>query len=259
MRLLPIRILCFMLVGVPFGSCSQHPQDMLDRAEAAYVAGDFNQALTLYDRYLEIHPTHPACADAAYWRARTLLAMDQFVPAQRGFQEARDRAGSLDLKEQAQLGYADSLYYVGEMEHALGEYEKLVDSVSPTRAPYVHFQIGLIWRSRGNESKAHAFFDNLIREYPESYEAAQASKLGAAPKHPLYYVQVGVFQVKANLNRIAVKIKDLGYPYRVDEMPGSPRHAYKLKVGGFGNVKDARKALFAIQQVSDVKGCVVRE
>jgi len=185
--------------------------------------------------------------------------MDHFNEARKSFQKAQELTGDVSLKEDALLGYADCLYYVGEMESALQEYEKLYQNKNTSHASYLLYQLGTIWKSRGNEMKARTFFHTLAKEYPDSYEAAEVLRLDAFKSKGLFYIQVGVFQVKKNVDRLIVKLTEVGYPHRIDDVNQPNGRAYRLRVGPFNREDDARKALFEIQRIADVKGNVVKE
>lgn len=234
---------------------------ILEKAEAAYVAQDFEGAIRFYDDFLSRFSSDSKVSEAYYWKARAMLALNRFNEARDSFVKARDLSNNLSLKGEAQLGYADSLYYVGENEGALYEYEKLYQKPgSASHVSYLLYQMGMIWKARGNENKAKSFFQNIIYKYPESYEASLVKNMGTiAPEKDFYYVQIGVFQFMKNVEKLIPKIQDLGYPYQIDEIEKASKKTYRLKVGGFSKEEDARKALFAIQRVTQVKGHIIKE
>jgi tetratricopeptide (TPR) repeat protein len=240
--------------------CAEEGADqLLERAEGAYVAGDFKNALRFYDEFLNQYASHEKMIDALYWRARTLLIMDQFQEARQTFHQVVEKTENLSLKEEAQLGYADSLYYVGELEAALFEYEAILNTQGSAHIAYLLFQIGSIWKSRGDFEKTDTFFKKLIQDYPDSYEAHQVLKANSLHAEGLYYIQVGVFHVHANIERLIPKIESLQYPYRVEEIKTAAGKAYKVKVGGFREGAEARKAVGEIEKMAQVRGRVVKE
>lgn len=232
---------------------------LLEKAERAYVAEDFKSALDFYDEFLSQHTSHEKVPDAHYWRARTLLTMDRFQEAQQAFYQAMEESRDLSLKEESRLGYADSLYYVGELEAALSEYEAILDQQGARHTPYLLYQIGSIWKGRGNLEKADVFFKELIQNYPDSYEAHQVLKASSLRSEGLYYIQVGVFHVHSNIERLIPKIESLQYPCQVEEIRTASGKAYKVRVGGFHQDAEARKAVAEIEKVAQVRGRVVKE
>jgi tetratricopeptide (TPR) repeat protein len=231
----------------------------LEEAEGAYVSGNFTSALKLYDEFLSRHASHAKVAEVFYWKGRTLLAMDRFQEAQDAFRSAVKEAPDLSFKEEAQLGYADSLYYVGELEGALSEYEELLNNRSSVHRPYLLSQIGFIWKDRGNAEKSDTFLKELIQHYPDSYETQQALKVKPFHSRGVYFIQVGVFHIHSNVEKLIPKIESLAYPCQVEEIKTASGRAYKVKVGGFSESTQARKAVIEIEKVAQVRGRVVKE
>lgn len=239
---------------------SQESADqLLEKAESAYVSGDFNRALVFYDTFLSRYASHDKADDVLYWRARILLIMDRFQEAQQTFHQAMDQARSSSVKEESQLGYADSLYYVGELEAALSEYGSLLNGRDSIHAPYLLYQIGTIWKGRGDLEKADSFFEELVQNYPDSYEAHQVVETSSLRSGGLYSIQVGVFHVYANIEKLIPKIESLQYRCQVEEIRTASGKAYRVKVQGFRQDEEARKAIAEIEKLTHLRGRVVRE
>lgn len=232
---------------------------VLEEADRAYLSGDFSGALARYDDYLTRYPGADTAWETHYWKGRTLLALSRFVEAEKEFLLARDCVKDLVLRDEAWVGYADALYYVGEWEGALTQYSDLLDSSRAVERPYLLYQIGRIWKARGNTTKSDSFFQTLLKEAPHSYEASLLVSSGERAPEGLFYIQVGLFQVRKNLDRLLIRLKDLGYPCRVDEIVHRSKKVFRLRVGGFRNEKEARKVQFELERSAAMKGHVVRE
>lgn len=269
LKITAFTFLLSLVLMSTYSFAGEPAQKILEAAEQAYVGQDFSKALESYDKFLKTYPHYPDVPLALYWKGRALLAMDRFVEAQEAFLKAGQQTQDLFLQEKARLGYADSLFYVGELEGAFLEYEKLLEVTLPADESYLLCQMGSIWKSRGNREKAWSFFQNIQKNYPESYEASlvknevppmgQESQLKTDQKIGSYFIQVGVFKEKVHIERLLQKLKDLGYPYEVEGIEGVPQKSYKIKVGPFKSKMEGRKNLFELQQKSSIKGHLIQE
>ena len=254
-----VSLLVWILTGPLKNILATGQISALEEADQAYVSGDFQGALSRYDQYLSSVTDGEVFWEAHYWKGRALLALDQIGLAEKEFLFARRHSSDLVLRDEAQMGYADCLFYVGEPESALSQYIELLDSGIVLERSYLLFQIGMIWKARGNGLKADSYFQTILREMPHSYEAGTLIHLGQGRAGGLYYIQIGLFQVKKNLDRLLVKLRDLGYSCQVDEIFHQSKKVFRLRVGGFQQESEARKVQFEIERAAAIKGHVVKE
>ncbi|MBI1884600.1 MAG: tetratricopeptide repeat protein [Chlamydiae bacterium] len=232
----------------------------LEKAEAAYLSGDFLEAVRLYNVFLEQFPSASSGWEVSYWKGCALMTLEKYNEARVVFEAVKEKSSDLALQEEAALGIADSLCYVGEKESALSQYEDLWASGHSANGSYLLYQIGMIWKEKGDTEKARRYFQQILSRFPESYEAlkVKGERLSLS-KTRGYFIQMGIFHVKVNAERLVTKIKNLRYPYQLEEIHFQGAKAYRLKVGAFSKRVEARKALFQIEQVTHVKGHVVEE
>ncbi len=248
-------IIFFTVFSIVKNSFAQELIDQtLEIAEKAYLLQDFSKALQYYDKRLKNNLTEDKRAWILYWKGRSFLALEKFSEAQASFAQVEKHTQDIVLRNEARLGIADSLFYVGELEAAFTEYEKLLDQGACASKPTILYQLATLWKTRGNQEKSRFFFQKIAKDFPDSYEADLVRKSPSS-----YFIQVGVFREPKNIQRLLQKLKNLRYPYQIDEVKKSSQKSSRIKVGPFEKEMQARKALFELDTKSNIKGHLTKE
>lgn len=118
------------------------------QAQRAYMSGDYDAALKLYDEYLDRFPTAEHASDAQFWKAQCYLKLGE---------ENKD---------------AD-LY-----ENAVSEFQTLRSNYPSSRKiPFAMHNQAVVYGRLGQTTRAIGLFEELIRQYPLSAEAESAKSM----------------------------------------------------------------------------------
>jgi TolA-binding protein len=118
------------------------------QAQRAYMGGDYDAALKLYQEYLNRYPTAEHASDAQFWKAQCYLKLGE---------ASKDAA----------------LY-----ENAISEFQTLRSGYPSSRKiPYAMHNQAVVYGRLGQTQKAIELFEELIRQYPLSAEAESAKSM----------------------------------------------------------------------------------
>lgn len=86
-------------------------------------------------------------------------------------------SGSSEDKEKARFLLAESLFKLGKIREAALKYSEFIEShPSPKLIPTVKMRLGDCFRHLGDKSTAQIYYEELIKEFPESEEASKAKE-----------------------------------------------------------------------------------
>lgn len=85
--------------------------------------------------------------------------------------------GSSADKEKARFLTAEALFKLGKMREAVLKYSEFVEShPSPKLVPIVKMRLGDCFRHLGDKTTAQIYYEELIKEFPDSDEAGKAKE-----------------------------------------------------------------------------------
>jgi len=87
------------------------------------------------------------------------------------------KSGSADEKEQARFLLAESYYKTGKLREAALKYNDFLDGKpSKKNLPLAKMRMGDCFKQLGDAATAKVYYEELIRDFPDSDEAARAKK-----------------------------------------------------------------------------------
>ena len=154
------------------------------------------------------------------------------------------------------LGNADCLFASGKFTSAIDEYKKLIGEFENSDIiSTALIQISNCYAAMGNKDKAILYY-NLYREKsPYGIGVEEHTKNLAKPQEPKkgdsgkaermvsarYTIQLGVFGVKENADRVYSKFKVEGYKMRMFDKTINQKRYYIVQLGDFVSYDEAQK------------------
>ena len=147
--------------------------------ESAFQAGSYGQAEGLMSRFLESFRDHRQADAARYVLAWTHFKRRDYSAAALGFERFlsayRRSAESVPYYADAHLRLADSYYALRRYDEAIAVYARMESVAQAGQGlDYALFQSAQAHAGAGRTSDAHAFFDQLLSNFPQSALRAEA-------------------------------------------------------------------------------------
>ncbi|HMF36194.1 MAG TPA: tetratricopeptide repeat protein, partial [Isosphaeraceae bacterium] len=109
--------------GIPPGASAAA---LVARGESAYLAGQFTEALSMFESAIERAPGQPI---PRYDSAATLFKLQRYEEARQRYQEARDRAGTA-LRTKIDYALGNTVLVLGDVAGAVEHYDNCLASTA---------------------------------------------------------------------------------------------------------------------------------
>ena len=179
-----------------------------------FLLNDYEAALLDYQKLLARFPTSAYADKAQYQLGKTLFTLNRISKAKAAFQFLiREYQGSTEIPK-AILGLADCLHQENKHKEALKEmlaFDQLYPKSDLKGIAYLN--IAESYRMLGDDNLADTYYQKVITQYPNSFEAevAQRRILAAKNKTTYFSVQLGAFSVKENAVRLHKRLTTKGF------------------------------------------------
>jgi len=122
------------VVAPPTGAPAGDHKAAYLAAQRAWVDEDFPRALQLFTQYLDQHEGRDAddTANARFWRARSLLKLDRYDDAIRGFEQVRTQHPNSDKTPSAMHNEAVAYARLGQHERAEQLLQEVINNYPAT-------------------------------------------------------------------------------------------------------------------------------
>jgi tetratricopeptide (TPR) repeat protein len=176
---------------------------LLDRAENAYLSGDFATAAESYQRFATSYSSSGYAAAAWYWCGRSSLAGGDRLGARRAFENAggnRGEIGGIARLQLARIEMMDSRY-----SQAATLYEEglsMLSSIVPRQVvlSVEYYRAGVAHIRAGNWTAGRKWMTQCHLRFPQSREANKAREVLSISENR-FFVQLGAFRDRANAIR----------------------------------------------------------
>ena len=226
------------------GTVAASVEEEFDRGQRHYARGEYRQAADAFVRVAaRVAPGRKS--EARYWAGLSWLGAGDAVQARSAFEDVI-AAGS-DRRALAELGLAQSWELAGRGDRAYATLSDLVGSGDLGEA--VGTALGrfvTLARARGDDEAARRARERLLRDAPESMEAAAEHLESAAPAprpgEGEMVVQIGAFSDVARARVLADAARGAGFDHvRVVERIEVGNTPWRVWVGSFRHVPDAKR------------------
>jgi tetratricopeptide (TPR) repeat protein len=253
--------------------------------------GDFLAAEPLLVKVVTAHPSGQSYADALYRLGMIRLKAEKYPDALVQFGKSRDAQTDSFRKTLAAAGIMECHVAQKDWTQALDTAREVLEGQDDAGAltPRVLEVIARAWSELGNENNAAKFTQRLLNDFPRSYQAyilreegnriagESAYSLGRSPsgapglpridgrktaaadtsvKREIaspkgFSVQAGAFVDRFNALKVYNRLKESGFPARIDMKTVGEKHFYLVRVGVF---ETREKADETALQVADITG-----
>lgn len=135
--------------------------DQLSFADSLAAEGDHYRAITEYKRFIHYQPADPRAAYAQLQIARSLIAGERWLKADRALEKIwSDYPGSSHAEQARQL-FAEVAYQRGDYAEAKDRFELLAKSAAEEKKAEILYRLGLSQLQSNQPEKARQHFNQL--------------------------------------------------------------------------------------------------
>ncbi|MHB9029171.1 MAG: SPOR domain-containing protein [Candidatus Latescibacterota bacterium] len=266
------------------------------RAEMHIEEGDYLAAEPLLVKVVTAHPSGQSYADALYRLGMIRLKADRFEDALVQFRKSRDAQSESFKKTLAAAGIMECYVSQNDWNQALDSAREVLEGPDDTGAltPRVLEVIARAWSELGNDDNAAKFTQRLLNDFPRSYQAyvlreegnriagESAYSLGRAPsgspappqvgernaagsdtsgtrRNSLqkgFSIQAGAYVDRFNALKVFNRLRDSGFPTRVDMKTVGEKHFYLVRIGVYENREEADETAIKVAGITGVRATV---
>ena len=219
-----------------------------------YLLGNYESAAEDFSTLLRIFPTSPWADQAQYHLGKTWLALSQTAKAKTAFTQIITEYQGSQLIAPAILGLVDCLKLDNMHTEAikeLQEFEKNYPRSDLLNLAY--FKTAESYRMLGDNGQAVAYYQKLIAQFPDSFEAEEAQKriqtVANNQTKTYFSVQIGAFTVADNALKLKEKMETKGYnDVYLKPLDKDGKILHLVHVGHFLNKTEAKQVLQQIKE-----------
>lgn len=176
-----------------------------------------------------------------YLLALSLLKNYRIAEAQRQFEIIITDFPYNELADDAHASLADSYKMDGKIEKAIIMYNNiLIKFPNSELTPIIYFKLAESYRKKGVWTQARYYFKKIIENYPQSLGTKQAKEI--LRKNLFYFtIQIGAFKNKFNATCLKKELETKGYNAYITTCKTSEGVFYRVRVGQFENIEQAKK------------------
>ena len=209
-------------------------------AERAYLSEQWNEAITLYNRFLQLNPNTQIADEAVYYRGRAYLKKGSHQAAAHDFEYARAQGKTSHIRALATIGLAETYFALERYSEAIYLYKTaLAKYQSEIPADEALYRIGVGQQRLGNWQEASEAFTTLVKKYPSSDKAKDAARRIRLPGN-FYSIQVGAFTNKSNADALASRLQQAGFEPLITTWDIEGQSWYYVRTGRFTKRTDAK-------------------
>jgi tetratricopeptide (TPR) repeat protein len=233
-------------------ACKRDATSMLEKATAAWEAGDYAQAADTYERYLYQHPTGEASVTARFKLANIYyLNLHRYEQARAHYQEFLRQDASHAEAAVARERLAEVLAEMGRIYEAVSAYEDLNPS-DPNERRRIRLKIASLYFDQKDFSQALTEYQKVIDSaaYDEMSEQAYSRQASIYVTRSQYQPALDVYQqLAANSSDAQVQTRaqfGLADCY-------ANRSQYDDAIRALRAIKDEREHAHVVQRINELE------
>jgi len=230
------------------------------RAEVAYLCGDYAQALRGFSGYAARQTNPAAISEALYWQGMCHLARKEFAPAAEMFEKSlSQQAAEKWVRGSALCGLGSALMGSGKHDAASDIYKKALETgVDGIRRDEVLFRLGLCYQRTGQWEKAEEYFGLVRKEAPDSQFAEQALEQIDYGEEKVFSVQVGAYESEEAASKRVAQLKQMGVEAYVKKIVRAGKVLYCARIGRFSDWGEANVQLHRLRGMERIDDAIVK-
>lgn len=206
----------------------------LEKAKVYFLNGDYDSAIVEGEKVLaDYNRCAPNLDELYYILGLAYLKDGNYLRASDIFEIIIREFRNSALRDEAELGLADTYFLRGDYDKAELYYKELINNNPRTKLQAVlYYRIGRVALKKGNTPQAKEYLDKLRQDFPLNPEIRLDRDIYALSD--IYYtVQVGSFSKSTNAKNLTQKLTEKGYPAYVEEAGSDGNKIYRVRVGKF--------------------------
>lgn len=236
-KLKPTTAVCVgVCVGIVyFGIPSRCVALNLETLKVCFLAGDYKAAITEGEKILASVKESRQLDELYYILGLSYMKDGNYLRASDIFEIILNEFHDSRLREQAQLGLADTLFLREDFVRAQNDYEELLKRDQNTHLKaQLFYRLSKLGFRTGDTETGKEYAQKLKNEFPHNSESEFAADFCPIPRSAseMYYsVQVGAFSEKKNADTLTQKLLQKGYPAFIEESYAQAKTSYRVRVG----------------------------
>lgn len=213
---------------------------VLETATATYLAGEYDEAVRMYTDFLATSPPASLEAEGYLGRGNAYYRLARFELAEADFRASERAARDRNIRAQATLGLAHSLF----AQDRYGEAERLYlqmlrsykGSVPLDEATY---RLGMTLVRQGKWDDGQHYLDDVVASWPTGEFAKLAKAKIPSVQERTFSVQIGAFTNRTLADGEAAKLKAKGFPGEVVAIDMDGVRGFAVRSGRFATWGEA--------------------
>jgi TolA-binding protein len=142
-----------------------------------YLADRFYEAAESYKSFIHEYPKSSSSAEARFWYASSLAAMDQNEAAIREFRKVVQGSPDSPWAPKAFIGMGNACFKMKKYNDAEKHYLKILDQYHyHDELNVVYFKLGQTFEMEKKSKEAHAAYRTLVERFPKALEVSEAKE-----------------------------------------------------------------------------------
>ncbi|HNV23773.1 MAG TPA: SPOR domain-containing protein [Candidatus Omnitrophota bacterium] len=242
------KIHLLLLVFIIFGFCGFSPDNLAD-LETAILKADYKLGEDIALRFLKENPEKEFLDAIEYYLGICYLKQAKYEDAREMFQKVITSShADNDIRDRSFLGLYDSYYMQENYDQALKVIQEgLQKSLKSNFLSLFYFKYARVSLKLAHWAEAQKYFEKIIKEFPQSFEADLAKELLNEKRY--FSVQVGSFKDQLKAQDTMNDLKKKGYyAYLLETADKQKNKFYRVRVGQFSKLDEARKLKSELSQ-----------
>lgn len=237
------------------GDFRSEDQVLLGLCQYNFSKGFYLGTVEIADKFEKKFKGNPYHAQVIWFCASALLAMGETQKACEKYIQLSSFS-DYDMSASAEIGKADCLFADGKFSSAINQYKKTIERFEDSDVlPLTLIQISSCYAQMNEKDKSLLYYSLYREKYPHGMMVEEKPKDTVSVGQPEkdkshkaediinveYTIQLGVFGVKENANRLSAEFKAKGYVLRIVEKTIDQKRYYVVQLGRFRSHEEARK------------------
>jgi len=224
--------LCAVVAVAAAGGCA--PGQKADRAVfdsgyAALEAGQWDQAVKDFSRYLRMDPDSPNRGEVYYYRGQALVHLKRPDEAKADFLRAIGAGVHEPVDQYARVALGNLYYEEANDVEAVKQYAAVLrDPHGEVPVPMVLLRTGVALQRLGKWDTGKRYLEYLVAHYPKTGAAGQAARYLQADA---FSVQTGAFSSQTTAATQARQVQQAGFPAQLAPVSRNGRPLMAVQVG----------------------------
>lgn len=228
-RFLVLSAVFAMAAAAGCDRSGQADRAVFDSGYAALEAGQWDQAVKDFSRYLRMDPDSPNRGEVYYYRGQALVHLKRPDEAKADFLRAIGAGVHEPVDQYARIALGNLYYEEANDVEAIKQYAAVLKNPhSEVPVPLVLLRTGVALQRLGKWDTGKRYLEYLVAHYPKTAVAGQAARYLQADA---FSVQTGAFSSRTTAATQARQVQQAGFAAQLAPVSGNGRPLTAVQVG----------------------------